>query len=437
MTSSPGVSLSAHVDRGAILQHGDGIVRVELQVTTPHDSSGIVERSSDILVVVDTSGSMSGQKMHYAKQAMFALIERLGPQDRFGLIEYNSSAFVRIPLEYAGESQKQHFRNVTQSLATSGNTNMSHGLDQAISLMQQQSHLGRPGRVLLLSDGLANEGDSSVHGLSGRARTLSHGDVALTSMGIGEDFDENLMTQLATAGSGSFYYLSKLNYLAQFFDAELSNARQTYARGAEIHFSPAMGISLENAMGLPVEYRGGTQVIRLGSLYAARTRTVWLTLRAPTHRLGMLALGNLSVGYERNGVPQTATVGSLPQIACLNDYHRFQNEIRRDVWERALLNDVFTTTEERFGDAIRSGSRTELHSALKDAEESRKLAQSLGSDKVIAKLDELQSKAVVAERAQQAPAAERNVSAKKSKARGYQMRNSDVYLDSDAAMEAY
>jgi Ca-activated chloride channel family protein len=437
VTSGPGVGLSAHVDRGAILQHGDGIVRVEVEVTAPHDSSGVVERSSDILVVVDTSGSMSGQKMHYSKQALMALVDRLGPEDRFGLIEYNSSAKTLVPLQHATEGQKTRFRAAAQGLRASGNTNMSEGLDQAIRVMQRQAHLGRPGRVLLLSDGLANEGDPSAQGLTGRARTLSYSDVPLTTMGIGEDFDEDLMTQLATAGTGAFYYLSRLGYLAQFFDAELSNTRETYARGAEIFFHPASGVSLQSAMGLPVQYRGGAQVIRLGSLYAGRTRTVWLTLRAPAHRLGMLALGDLSVGYERHGQPATVTVGALPQIACSSDYHRFQREIRQDVWERALLGDVFTTTEERFGDAIRSGSRRELHSALEDAEEARKLASSLGNQKVIAKLDELQEQAQEAERAQQAPAPQRNISAKKSKARGYQQRNKDSFLDSNAAMNAY
>jgi hypothetical protein len=122
---------------------------------------------------------------------------------------------------------------------------------------------------------------------------------------------------------------------------------------------------------------------------------------------------------------------------CLNDYNRYRDEIRQPVWERALLNDVFTTTEEHFGDAIRTGSKAELHSALQKAEASRKLAQSLGNQKVIRRLDELQSKAKEAEQAQQAPAAERNMSAKKSKARGYQMRNSDVFKDSEAAMDAY
>jgi Ca-activated chloride channel homolog len=437
VTTSPDVTLSAHIDRGAILQHGDGIVRVELNVTTAYDTDASVERSSDILVVVDTSGSMSGQKLHYARQAILELINRLGEGDRFGLVEYSSYAQVLIPLQYASEGQKHYFRTVANGLSATSNTNMSAGLDQAIAMMLRESSSGRPGRVLLLSDGLANEGDASHYGLTGRARTLSQNNVTLTAIGIGEDFDERLMTDLATAGTGAFYYLSNLGYLAQFFDAELASSRGTFARGAEIRFDPASGVSMVSAMGLPIESRGQTQVVRLGSLYSARTRTVWLTLRAPSHRLGSLSLGHLSVGFERNGRPEVASVGALPTIVCLNDHRKFQDEIRKTVWERALLNDVFTTTEERFGDAIRTGSRQELHTALGQAEASRKLAESLGSKQVIEKLDDLKRKAVSAEHAQAAPAAERNLSAKKSKAQGYQMRNRDVYNDSEAAMKSY
>lgn len=437
VNSGPGVTMSAHIDRGAVLKHGDGIVRVEVNVDTESDGEHQVARASDILVVVDTSGSMGGQKIHFAQQALLELISRLGPQDRFGLIEYNYQSRILIPLQYASDPQKHHFRSVAQNLVANGGTNMSSGLDEALTVMRQQNDMGRPARVLLLSDGLANEGDSSLAGLTRRAHTLSQNDVALTTMGIGVDFDENLMTQLATAGTGAFYYLANLGYLAQFFDAELSNTRETYAHAAEIRFDAAQGVSLVHAMGLPVQYQGGSQVVRLGSLYEARSRTVWLTLRVPSHRLGTLALGKLSLSYERGGKPGMVSVGALPHIVCLDDEVRYRDEIRRPVWERALLNDVFTTTEERFGDAIRSGSKAELHSALQSAESSRTLAQSLGSQKVIKRLDELQSKAREAERAQEAPQAERNISAKKSKARGYQMRNSDVFKDSEAAMDAY
>lgn len=435
--SSPDVTLRAQLDRGAIMENGDGIVRVEVTVEPSAEPRSFARQSSDIVVVVDTSGSMEGEKLHFAKQALYSLFDRLDAQDRFSLIEYSYSARVLVPLSYATFSNKERFVAATSGLASSGSTNLSDGLDVAWGILQGSRHLSRPGRVLLLSDGLANAGDSSLDGLARRARALSDNNFALTTMGIGEDFDEHVMTHLATVGTGAFYYLSKLSYLAEFFEGELSSTRQTFATAAAIRFEPAPGVSLLDAMGLPIDSRGSARVVRIGNLYGSRPRTVWLTLRVPSARVGARDLGQLSLAYERNGQPGYASVGALPSVECVADYAYFKDHVHEPVWERAVMNNVFSTTEERFGDAIRSGSKAELDAALRDAERERRLAESLGNRAVISKLDSLRTDAEGAERAQQAPASVRNVEAKKSKARGYQQRNSDAYEDSGRAMKSY
>lgn len=437
VVSAPDVSLRAQLDRGAIMENGDGIVRVEVTVEPGRETRADTNQASDIVVVVDTSGSMEGQKIHFAKEALYALFERLGEQDRFSLVEYSHTARTVVPLSYATSYNKERFYAATSGLVADGSTNMSDGLDRAIFTLEQARHAARPGRVILLSDGLANAGDSSLAGLSARARMLGSQNFALTTMGIGEDFDERVMTELATVGTGVFYYLSKLSYLAEFFESELSSTRQTYASAATLQFQPAPGVYLLDAMGLPVEARGALKVVRVGNLYGSRTRTVWLTLKVPSVRVGTKDLGHLSLAYERNGQQGYATVGALPQVVCVADFGTFKDHVHEQVWERAVMNNVFSTTQERFGDAIRTGSKAELHAALKDAESERRLAQSLGNRSVLSKLDHLKAEATAAERAQSAPAAVRNIEAKKSKARGYQLRNSDAYEDSSRAMEAY
>ncbi len=435
--SAPDVTLGAQLDRGAILENGDGIVRVEVRVDPSAESGVMVKQPSDIVVVVDTSGSMEGQKLYFAQQALYSLFDRLGPNDRFSLIEYSYGARVIVPLRHASDYNKEGFRAAAQRLSASGSTNMSDGLDTAHQILRSGSNPGRPGRVLLLSDGLANAGDSSLQGLSRRARSLSYDNFALTTMGIGEDFDERVMTELATVGTGAFYYLSKLQFLAEFFESELSSTRQTFASSAEIRFRPAPGVQLLDAMGMVVESRAGEKIVRVGNLYSARSRTVWLTLRVPNYRVGAQRLGALSLAYERNGHPGYATVGELPPVECVASYDRFRERVHEDVWERAVMNNVFSSTQERFGDAIRSGSKKELDAALREAEQERRLAQSLGNQSVIAKLDELKREARAAEQAQSAPAPARNTAAKKSKARGYQSKNSDSYQDAERSMLSY
>lgn len=437
VSSRPGVHVEAQLDRGSIMQYGPGIVRVEVRMDTPAVASEPMQAGSDIVVVVDTSGSMEGEKLQFAKQALFELFERLGPDDRFGLVQYNTDAETLISLQPATERAKSTFRSVTAHLIASGSTNMSAGLDRGRDLLSLSADRHTPGRLVLLSDGLANAGDASPYGLSQRARHLSQAGHTLSTMGIGEDFDESLMTTLATSGAGAFYYLAKLAYLPEFLESELASTRETYALSAALQFSPAAGVQLVDAMGLDVVTRGGDRIVRLGSLYSGRNRSVWLTLKVPSTRMGSQRLGHLSLSYDRHSRRDVVTIGDLPTVLCLQDRQEYERSVKKDVWERALLNNVFSKAEEDFGDAIRTGDRRIIEQALTTAEEERKLAQSLGSTKVLERLDDLKGRAVAAEQAQAAPTAVRNQEAKKAKARGYQQRNSSSYKSVDSAMRAY
>jgi Ca-activated chloride channel family protein len=433
----PTVQVKAQLDRGSVMLHGPGVVRVEVNLDAQQNEEIQVRSASDIVVVVDTSGSMAGEKLHFAKQALFELFDRLEPGDRFGLVQYNTDAEVLIPLQPATAEAKSVFRNIASRLVANGSTNMSAGLDRGAELFGYVPQHAAAGRLVLLSDGLANAGDASEYGLSRRVRRLSQMGYAVSTMGVGEDFDEHMMTALATSGTGAFYYLSKLSYLGEFLEAELNSTRETYARATELLFAPAAGVQLLDTMGLEVAQQATGTVIRLGNLYAGRTRSVWLTLRAPTDQLGTFGLGELTVSYERAGYKERVVVGPLPGVLCLRDTREYERRVNKDVWERGLLGNVFSKAEEDFGDAIRTGDRRVIAEALSGAEQERHLAERLGSKAVIGRLEDLNGKAAAAEQAQAAPAPVRNQEAKKAKARGYQQRNSDSYKSLDSAMKAY
>ena len=190
-------------------------------------------------------------------------------------------------------------------------------------------------------------------------------------------------------------------------------------------------------MGMPIERRGAAQKVHVGSLYAGRTRTLYLTLEVPTQRLGAVALGEVSLQYQQKGEAGFVSVGALPAMTCLNDRARFEEQINRGIWERAMLEDVLTTTQEQFGDAIRTGNRQHLKKASKLAQRERQLASKLGSKKVLSQLDSLKEEEQEAVVAQKAAPAVRNRAAKKSKARGYQKRNKSSYAAPKAALESY
>jgi Ca-activated chloride channel family protein len=420
------VKVSTLTDRTAVLRDGDGTVHVEVSI----DTDGRVATSrapSDIVVIVDRSGSMSGQKLEYAKRALRELIARLKPEDRFGLVEYENAADVRIPLAHVTEGARASFLRSVDRIEIGGGTNMSAGLDLGIDQMSSQREMNRSARVLLLSDGLANEGDSSLSGLTMRAGRAVRGEFVLSTMGIGNDFDENVMTSLARAGTGAFYYLAKLETLPAFLDAELKTANETYAQMAELHFRPAPGVRVESASGLVLEHRGDDVLVPLGSLYAGQKQKVWLTLQVSSTDLRDHELGQIGLSYRRNGSPFEITGLALPKVASVVDPALFRAKIVQPVWERATLESELGSAQEKLAAAIGSGNGADVDRALAQVPEQRRMAQELRSQKVLDGLAELERRGDQAKRAQTAPAPERSAAAKRESAEAFSRSRPSAY----------
>ncbi len=176
--ASPGggsVSFSGKLDRQAVLQGGDGVVKMELVLTAEGRASTGVRTATDFVVVLDRSGSMGGAKIEHARAAVRELISQMAGDDRFALVTYASGAELAIPLSPATEANRQYWRQRIAGVQPGGGTNMSSGLDQAYVLGSEPT-AGRARRLILISDGLANEGDPTVEGLSRRAALAARRD---------------------------------------------------------------------------------------------------------------------------------------------------------------------------------------------------------------------------------------------------------------------
>ncbi|HEY2733383.1 MAG TPA: VWA domain-containing protein [Polyangiales bacterium] len=425
------VGLTARLDRKSVLLGSDGRVQVELTLTAP-DTAGAeaAHHGTDILVVLDVSGSMSGQKLAYAKRALHQLIDRIGPSDRFGLISYESDAQLVLPLRAAEDGSTSRWHRAVDRLAARGGTNMSAGLDFALAQLSARHHSAR---VLLLSDGLANEGDSSASGLATRARRFVRSEDVLTTMGIGDDFNEDLMTSLAEIGTGNFYYLSRVDMIGRFFDAEFRASAETVAAALELHIEVAPGSRVLSVSGYPIEQNGRIVTVRPGNLYAAQKRTLWVTLQLPVDRSGPVSVPQFSLVYKRDERVQAVNADALPSLRCVADRELFEQSIDRDVWERAITSDEFRRRQLALGKAIGDGDGADVDREVKGYAQNRALAEKLGSRRVLDSIDALDSAATRAKAAQAAPASERSFQAKQRKAQATFGLHRDAYNDDPLA----
>jgi Ca-activated chloride channel family protein len=137
-------------------------------------------------------------------------------------------------------------------------------------------------RVLLLSDGLANRGETDPAALAQHARDLRAQGIATSTFGLGADFDETLMSRLATDGGGHFYFIEQPAQIPDFFTSELDETLDVVARDARLIIRGGAGIDVGCLNEFTVEHgSGGPDVhIRLGDLVSDQQVTVVVAIRS-------------------------------------------------------------------------------------------------------------------------------------------------------------
>ena len=229
------------------------LLRVALN--TSIDPSELSAKPLDLVLVVDTSGSMAAdQRLNYVKQGMELLIDGLSEGDRLGLVTYHSVGEIKAGLgEFAPESMKE----LVQGLSANGGTNIYEGMQLGMTMALQNLSPERQTRVILLSDGNITEGPGAEQVTELSERYVGDG-IGLTTIGVGDNFNVELMRGLAESGAGNFYYVEDPSAVTEVFSEELSYFVTPIALGLEIEVQSDPSFALGKAVGAPRWERVGT-----------------------------------------------------------------------------------------------------------------------------------------------------------------------------------
>lgn len=359
------VSFTGHLDRTAVHVGGDGLVRMELVLAAGRGEDRVVARiPTDLTVVLDRSGSMDGEKLGNARAAIRELVSQLGALDRFALVTYSDGAQLRIPLGDATPEARERWLATVGDINADGGTNMSAGLDLALATVTPARATGRNARVILISDGLANQGDASLEGLLGRAQRATRAELPLTTVGVGADFNEGLMTALADAGGGNYYYVQQSTELGPVFAREFGAARATVASAVAVEITPGDGVRVLDAAGYPLEASGDRIVLRPGTLFAGQERRVWVTLAVPADRPADHTLGRFALSYKQGDTLQRLTFGETPKVACVASADAFFAAVDVPAWERSVTVEGFNKMQDEVAREVKAGRRNEARALM-------------------------------------------------------------------------
>ncbi|MER7213443.1 von Willebrand factor type A domain-containing protein [Streptosporangium sp. NPDC000239] len=228
---------SVQLDGARMPGNGTALLRVGLRTRQAQSRE---RRPANLTFVVDVSGSMGEPgRLDLVREALHRLIGQLGPGDKISIVAFSDQA--QVVLSMTPATERQELDAAVERLAVQASTNLEAGLTTGY---QEAAKAFRPvatNRVILLSDGLANNGDTSWQGILDRVEEYAGKQITLLCVGVGRDYGDQLMEQLADNGDGAAVYVSSVDDARKVFVEQLAATLDLRARDAkaQVVFNPA------------------------------------------------------------------------------------------------------------------------------------------------------------------------------------------------------
>lgn len=274
----------------------------------------------NVALVLDRSGSMGDEgKIDYLRRAAKLAVDRLGKNDTLSIVEYDDQINVMWPAHRV--SNTGEVKAMIDKLEPRGSTNltggMMRGVDEAKEALDGPADRdGTITRVILMSDGLANTGVTDHQEIAKLVRGAKSGGIRISAMGLGRDYDEDLMQAVAENGGGRYYYIEHPTQMARVFQDELGSLFETCAQDVHLEFSGNSIVRKAEVVGY--EDAAGTRNVKrdLEDVFEGEKRSVLLRLEIAAPSSGNVDLGTLTLNYK------TAKSG---------DVHSMKSELEVDV----------------------------------------------------------------------------------------------------------
>ncbi len=276
--TDPGVlSLEAATSHGRLPIGEEKRLYASIDITAGEGDTG-ARPPLNVALVVDRSGSMRGRKLRQARKAAHTIVDMLQPRDKLTLVSYGSEAkLVSRPAPAKGAAiERMH--EAIRTIHAGGGTHIEGGVRRARRALASAKTERSINRVVMLSDGKPTVGRTSVGGLGHLAERINGQGVSLTAMGVGVDYNEEVLMQMANAGGGNYYFIDAPAKVVSMFEKELGTLAETVARNVSLVVDFGDNIELVDSHGPGGEYGEGRARIGLSEFSAGQTKSVLLEL---------------------------------------------------------------------------------------------------------------------------------------------------------------
>jgi len=267
------VTVSSALGQLVMLPRAEQTNYLKIGLTGVFESDARERTPVNLAIVLDHSGSMSGEKLAHAKEAAIMAIVQLTPADILSVVIYDSEVEVLVPATKV--SDPQTICQAIRRISAGSNTALFAGVSKGAREVRKFLDRGRVNRVILLSDGLANEGPSTPHELGELGASLIKEGISVTTFGLGLGYNEDLMAELSRRSDGNHAFIETPRELARIFNAEFGDVLSVVAQEVkvDIGFTNCRPVRL---LGRDGEIRGHTVFTTLNQLYGNQEKFVLL-----------------------------------------------------------------------------------------------------------------------------------------------------------------
>lgn len=315
--ANPRVQMDAKLNQTVLAQQSNHQIYLDITLT-PEERKATTRVPLNIALVIDKSGSMaSADKIGYARDAASSIIDQLESYDRVSIVTFDSNVQVLQPSTLV--TDKARIKRLIGGIQTGSNTALHGGMVTGAEQVRANYNNEFLNRVIVLSDGKANVGPSSIDALARAARELGDGGISVTAMGLGLDYNENTLTAIADAAGGNYYFVESGDQMVYQFQQELSGMMQVVAMQSTLTITTASGVTIDDVYGYDYTRSGNTVSVRVGDLLGGRPVHVTALISARTTAADHIALATVDLAYTDaiDGVAASDSRGVVAQLSAV------------------------------------------------------------------------------------------------------------------------
>jgi Ca-activated chloride channel homolog len=232
------MQLSLCTDRLLLRSTARSVRHLLISLSAPTAPPRASRMPVNLALVLDRSGSMAGeQKFSLARDAVEQSLRMLRPEDRFTLVVYDHDVDVLVTSTPASTEAKRLAVQALSGVEPRGSTNLHAGWMAGANEVATRMTTEGINRLLLLTDGLANDGLTEPARLASLAAELRQRGITTSTFGVGNDFDERLLRDIAHEGGGNFYFIESPLQIPDLLTSELGEALEVVARNVALQIA--------------------------------------------------------------------------------------------------------------------------------------------------------------------------------------------------------